>query len=199
MRRGGLRPTLKFKPRPPLKRATMRSVGRRFNTRKKRTGRRKKLTKADFKRMWGLHPSAWMRYSGLKGIYWHYFSRWIKERDYREWGGLCITCLKPVFREDANTCHTFAARRCGFALLFHKLNNHLGHSKCNNPRFTPGAGVLDGLHVEQRYGAGTVASLETLLRANEKEWTKEEYIMRLKEDFGVTPLKEVPAKREAGQ
>lgn len=149
--------------------------------RKGRKGRVKKRTEADLKREWGMHPKAWMRYSGLKGIYWHFFSKSIKERDYKEHGGRCITCLMPVDREDAQTCHTFAARNCGFTLLFHPLNNHLGHSKCNNPRFNPGAGVLDGLHVEQRYGAGTIEKLAALKGNKGKEWSKEEYITRLKE------------------
>ena len=146
---------------------------------RKRISRRP--SKADFLRSWGIYPGTWMRYSGIKGVYWFWFSRTVRERDYKEHGGICITCGKYVETETSNACHIFAARNCGFALLFHPLNVHLGHSRCNNPRFTPSAGVFNALNMEKRYGNGTIARLARKKNNKMKEWTKVQYEERIRQ------------------
>ena len=143
--------------------------------------KRKRATKADFLRSWGIFPGTWMRYSGIRGIYWFWFSRTVRERDYKEHEGLCITCGKYVEKGSDQACHIFAASGCGFALLFHPLNVHLGHSKCNNPRFTPSAGVFNALNIEKRYGNGTIARLATLKENKTKEWNRQEYEERIRQ------------------
>lgn len=143
---------------------------------------RKRQTKADFYRSWGINPYTYIRYSGLRGVYWHYFSKMIRERDYRENGGLCMTCEKYVEKGDDQCGHFFPARNCGFDLLLHPLNNHLQHSWCNNPRFTPQAGIYNSRTLTKRYGHDFIERLEVIKsRPNQKEWSKKEYERRIKE------------------
>ena len=130
---------------------------------------------------YGLLVPRYRRYSGRKGIYWYLFSKEIRARDYREHGGLCMTCLKYVEKGSDQCGHLFPARDCGFLLLFEPRNNHLQHSKCNNPRFTPGAGIYNTINIEARYGAGTVAKLAATKLLKGKEWSQKEYDERIKE------------------
>lgn len=149
--------------------------------------KRKKVSKAAFYRSWGIFPGTWIRYSGIKGVYWYYFSKTIRNRDYKEHGGLCMTCLKPVERGQDQAGHLFAAKNCGFALLFHPLNVHLQHSKCNNPRFTPSAGIYNTLHIAHRYGNKAIAQLLNLKETKTKEWSKTEYETKIKELEAYAP------------
>lgn len=127
-------------------------------------------------REWGVPDGAYRRYTGLKGVYWYWFSKSIRNRDYKEWGGLCMTCNEYVEKGQDQCGHVFAAKDCGFELLFHPLNNNLQHASCNNPRFTPSAGLYNGVTVDARYGSGTVASLAAIKKSSTlKEWKKSEY------------------------
>ena len=91
-----------------------------------------------------------------------------------------MTCGLYVEKGSDQAGHLFAARNCGFGLLFHPMNVHLQHSKCNNPRFTPSAGVFNALNIEKRYGAGTIAQLATLKETKQKEWNKAKYEEEIK-------------------
>ena len=86
-----------------------------------------------------------------------------------------MTCNKFVKKGDDQAGHLFAAKGCGFTLLFHPLNVHLQHSKCNNPRFTPSAGIFNALNINKRYGPGTVEKLAELKGIKEKEWNTVKY------------------------
>lgn len=141
----------------------------------KRRATKPRKTKIGLWREWDVPDGAYHRYEGIKGVYWYWFSRTIRDRDYKLHGGLCMTCGEYVERGQDQCGHVFAAKDCGFALLFHLLNNHLQHAKCNNPRFTPSAGVLNGLTVDRRYGAGTIAILSVIKKQQTKEWSKQEY------------------------
>lgn len=184
-----LRAKSKTRPQSPLKSFKLKrkpmkvtkSVSRLKHARKGHFKRKKRQTGADLKRTWGVHPKAWMRYTGIKGIYWHYFSRHIRERDYEEHGGLCMTCNQFVENGQDQCGHFFPARNCGIDLLFHPLNNHLQHSKCNNPRFSPHAGIYNTSNLLQRYGRDIVEKLEAIkVRKNQKEWSKQEYADHIK-------------------
>ena len=131
-------------------------------------------------REWFVPDGAYRRYRGLKGIYWYYFSKTIRTRDYEEHGGLCMTCLMPVEKGSDQCGHLFPAKDCGFGLLFHPLNNHLQHSKCNNPRLTPSAGILNTLNITKRYGVGTIEMLAEHKKQKTKEWNKKEYEKRIR-------------------
>ena len=160
--------------RKPFKR--LRSIKKRKGATKSKRGKIKALWA-----FYGLTVPLYRRYTGRKGIYWYLFSRFIRERDYREHGGLCMTCLKPVEKGSDQCGHLFPARDCGFLLLFEPLNNHLQHSKCNNPRFTPSAGIYNTINIEKRYGVGTIEKLAAIKKQKGKEWHQMEYDRRIKE------------------
>lgn len=141
----------------------------------KRKPKKRKQSKISLWREWNVPDWAYHRYEGLKGVYWFWFSRTIRDRDYERYSGLCMTCGRFVERGQDQAGHLLAARNCGFALLFHPLNVHLQHSKCNNPRFTPQAGVLNALNIGKRYGHETIAQLLTLKETKTKEWNKQKY------------------------
>jgi len=158
---------------------------RRFAVKKPRKAKstkpkKKKVTKTDFLRSWGIYPGTWVRYSGLKGVYWFWFSRTIRERDYEKFGGICMTCNKYVEKGQDQAGHLFAASKCGFGLLFHPKNVHLQHASCNNPRITPSAGVFNSLNIAKRYGEGTIEALAKIQGTKFKEWSKAEYEERIK-------------------
>jgi hypothetical protein len=141
----------------------------------KRRATKPKKTKISLFREWNVPDGAYRRYSGIKGCYWYWFSRTIRDRDYEMFKGKCMTCGEYVEREVSQCGHVFAAKDCGFTLLFHPLNNHLQHAKCNNPRFTPSAGIYNALTVNKRYGDTTIDDLIELKKAKGKEWSKQEY------------------------
>ncbi len=140
-----------------------------------------KKTKIALFREWGVPDAAYRRYSGIKGVYWYWFSKEIRARDYALFEGKCMTCLEYVDPKDSQCGHLFAARDCGFTLLFHPKNNHLQHSSCNNPRFTPSAGIHNAINIEQRYGSGTIAELAQLKSLKGKEWSKSGYAVKIAE------------------
>lgn len=141
-----------------------------------RKAKKPRKTKVSLFREWGVPDGAYRRYTGLKGVYWYWFSKSIRDRDYKEWGGLCMTCEDFVEKGQDQCGHVFAAKDCGFELLFHPLNNHLQHAKCNNPRFTPSAGIYNAITVEKRYGTGRIAILADIKKNSTlKEWKKSEY------------------------
>lgn len=143
--------------------------------------KKKRATKADLLRAWGILPGTWMRYSGLKGVFWYWFSRTIRDRDYEFFEGRCMTCSQYVPREESQAGHLFAAKNCGFALLFEPLNVHLQHSKCNNPRFTPQAGVLNTRNIMNRYGKNVIDELIKLQSQRVEEWSKAEYEEKIRQ------------------
>lgn len=149
---------------------------------KRPLGRKKpRKTKIALFREFGVPDGAYRRYSGLKGVYWYFFSKFIRERDYREHGGLCMTCLQYVEKGQDQCGHLFAAKDCGWTLLFHPMNNHLQHAKCNNPRFTPSAGIYNAKNIEERYGKGTLDMLMELKKQKAKEWSASEYREKIKQ------------------
>ena len=145
----------------------------------------KKQTKADFKREWGIDPSHKLRYNGLKGIYWYYFSIWRRISDFRKYDGRCISCPTRLTHWREGDCgHYIAAGHCGFRLLFEPLNCNLQCRRCNNPAWSPDAAAFYGTELDERYGSGTTANLIALYEhahfkgKTTKEWSQPEYIKR---------------------
>jgi len=171
---------IKRKPmgRKGIRKATRGKISPVVKSKHKKRGiapKKKKQTKIGLWREWNVPDWAYHRYEGMRGVYWFWFSRTIRERDYERWSGKCMTCGKYVEKGSDQAGHLFAARNCGFRLLFEPMNVHLQHSKCNNPRFTPSAGVFNALNIEKRYGEGTIARLAQKKEERTKEWTKEQY------------------------
>lgn len=132
-------------------------------------------------RSWGVPAGAKLRYNGLKGIYWYYFSQFIRKRDCERFG-TCVSCNRKI--DDWRTGHAghfVSAGEGGFRLLFDPMNVHLQCAKCNNPTFTPDAGIGYAITLDKRYGYGTAESLWARKGITTPEWTEEIYTHKLAE------------------
>lgn len=160
------------------------------NVSSKPTSRPKKQNKADFLRSWGLpYPSFQyhhLRYKSPpeKGVYWYYFSLFVRERDVREWGR-CISCLRPITMQNSQAGHFMPAADCGRDLLFDPRNVNAECEHCNAWDSTHLLGYAENLDL--RYGKGTAGGLR--IRRNEykasnfpiRDWTRLEYVEKIKE------------------
>lgn len=120
-----------------------------------------------------------MRYNGIKGIYWYYFSIFVRKRDFMKYER-CISCNKVV--EDWRGCdagHFVAASRSR-ALLFDPMNVHLQCKFCNGPYNSKASGAGYAIGLDRRYGVGTAAALWDRKNEKTKEWNDEQYIIALK-------------------
>lgn len=138
--------------------------------------KKKKRTKVDLRREW-LVPDATgpLRYTGLRGIYWYWLSRDVRKAEWDKWGN-CLTCLKPIEDWQLADCgHIIASRFCGEFLRLNPINLTIQHKGCNNPRFSPHAGVSNAVNYDLRYGQGKFAELYAMRTIHTKEPSQEEY------------------------
>lgn len=133
-----------------------------------------KKSKTDVLRSWGITDPqklkagfTWLRYKNPpeKGIYWYYFSLWVRERDVAQWG-TCISCGVSISVETCDAGHFMPASSCGRDLLFDPLNVNAECSRCNAWDDTHLLGYADGL--DARYGVGTAL----MLRQKHNEYKK---------------------------
>lgn len=143
-----------------------------------------KQSKADFLRGWGLpYPSFQyhhLRYKSPpeKGVYWYYFSLFVRRRDIEQWG-VCISCRDPITMDNSNAGHFMPASDCGRDLLFDILNVNAECERCNAWDDTHLLGYAEEL--DRRYGAGTAKQLRK--RRDDykkhpspiKDWKADEY------------------------
>lgn len=145
---------------------------------KKKTARQMRLSKdLALKREW-LVPenSGPMRYAGLRGIYWYWLSRDVRKKEWDKYG-VCITCLEPIedWRVNCDCGHILASSFCGEYLRLNPINLTIQHKKCNNPRFSPHAGVANALNIDKRHGVGYMENLYSLRKKEAKCPTTNEY------------------------
>lgn len=137
---------------------------------------KKKRTKISLWREWLVPDNAYHRYVGLRGVYWYWLSRQIRKEEFDKYG-VCLTCLLPVlnWETDGQCGHVIPSQNCGEYLRLNRKNLTLQHSWCNNPKFTPNAGILNALHYNQRYGKNAIELLIGQTDRQVKEPTQEEY------------------------
>lgn len=143
------------------------------------------MTQADFKRTWGIDAKKTLRYGGIKGVYWYYFSIAVRKRDFMEYGR-CISCDKAV--EDWRGCDAghYIPAAGSRALLFDYRNVNLQCKPCNGPyanKKVATAGYAVGL--DRRYGIGTATALYERRKELQKDWSDEIYMAKIKKEFGV--------------
>lgn len=148
---------------------------------------KKKQSKSDFLRGWKIDDPVllkagftWLRYKNPpeKGIYWYYFSLYVRERDVREWGR-CISCNRFITMENSQAGHFMPAADCGRDLLFDERNVNAECSHCNAWDETHLLGYAENLDL--RYGKGTARGLR--IRRGEylnsnfpiRDWTRVQY------------------------
>lgn len=158
--------------RTPLKRVKLASKPRKPI---KRGKYRFKKNESDLKREW-LVPMVPLRYVGLRGIYWYWLSRDVRKSEWEKYNGECITCLVPLATWEEGQCgHILASAFCGEYLRLNRINLTLQHAKCNNPRFSPHAGVANAININKRHGDGYIESLYSLRKKECKSPTQDEY------------------------
>lgn len=124
----------------------------------------KKINKAAVFREWGMpegYKTNHLRYQNPieKGIYWYWFSLWVRQRDVAKWG-TCISCGRAIDVETSQAGHFMPAKDCGRDLLFDERNVNAECSQCNAWDETHLLGYAEGL--DERYGAGTADELRAL-------------------------------------
>lgn len=156
----------------------------------------KKQSKADILRSWGLpYPSfQWhhLRYKDPveKGVYWFYFSRYVRNRDVTEFG-TCISCGKPIEVDTCQAGHFLPASSCGRDLLFDERNVNAECARCNG--FDEGHLFGYERNLAARYGQEAVDDLKRRYheyrdsKAPLKDHKADFYIEKLR-DLGVTRL-----------
>ena len=153
----------------------------------------KKESKVEFLRKWGItEPTllragfSWLRYKNPpeKGIYWYYFSRWVRQRDVDIWG-TCISCGKPITFDTCDAGHFMPAASCGRDLLFDPKNVNAECSRCNAFDETHLLGYAEGLDI--RYGVGTADRLRQQrnqyleTRTTVRDWKADVYADKIRE------------------
>lgn len=154
---------------------------------------KKKESKAAFLRFWGITDPVklkagftWLRYKNPpeKGVYWYYFSLFIRQRDIERWG-TCISCGREITMENSNAGHFMPADDCGRDLLFDPLNVNAECEHCNAWDDTHLLGYAENLDV--RYGHGTARTLRARRDAYKnspnvlKDLKASEYAEKIKE------------------
>lgn len=95
-----------------------------------------KKSDAEILREWGItNPNMrkkLLRYQNPieKGIYWYWFSLWVRQRDVEQWG-TCISCDKPITVDTCDAGHFIPAGSCGRDLIFDPLNVNAECGRCN--------------------------------------------------------------------
>lgn len=152
---------------------------KRLKAKRKRIKRglhRFKRTEADLKREWLVPTNAWMRYKGLRGIYWYWLSIDVRKMEWVQWGGRCLTCLEFIPTWQEGQCgHIVSSSYCGEYLRLNRINLTIQHAACNNPKFSPHAGVANAVNIDKRHGAGYMEMLLSLRKTECKEPGQEEY------------------------
>lgn len=126
-----------------------------------------------------------MRYKGIKGKFWAVFSEYIRKRDFKQFGGRCITCGQVKDYSELQAGHFAPAGNCGFSLLFDEMNVH---AECQyDNAFNSGHLIHYKTNLARRYGQDLVDDLEDRYNNSRykgittKQWTKKEYENKIKE------------------
>lgn len=164
-----IEPIVYARVRPMVKRKTRSSSKVAPKKKKKRSG-------ADMKNEW-LIPKAshHLRYVGIRGVYWYWLSRDVRKSEWEKWK-VCLTCLEPI--EDwtkADCGHIVPSSFCGEYLRLNRINLTIQHKACNNPRFSPYAGVYNAVNIDKRYYEGYMEFLLSQRKKECKEPTTNEY------------------------
>ena len=148
---------------------------------------KKKQSKREILRQWGLPET--FQWKSLaykqpyqKGIYWYWFSIFVRKRDVEKYG-TCISCGKPIGMY-CDAGHFMPAGDCGRDLLFDKLNVNAECKYCN--AFDEAHLLSYAENLDKRYGEGTAAELRRrrdeykASKTSIKDWTASEYAEKIK-------------------
>lgn len=148
----------------------------------------KKVKPTDVLRKWGIYNHSgfnWLRYRNPpeKGIYWYYFSKWVRQRDVEKWG-TCISCDRPITIDTCDAGHFAPASNCGRDLLFDPMNVNAECGRCN--AFDDGHLIGYERGLIKRYGQSAVDDLKQRYLdyrdngAVVKDWKADEYADKIR-------------------
>ena len=128
-------------------------------TRKKRkaskSASKRRKTKKDLWAEYGLERPPRPRYSGLRGIVWFLLSLYVRQRDLKAYGPICINCGKV--KEEFHGGHFIPTGECGWDGL--ALDEKNVHAECSYCNFRDKAKLNYARNLDLRYGAGTAQAL----------------------------------------
>lgn len=134
-------------------------------------------TKKDMWADYGLVRPAKPRFSGLRGIAWHVLSLYVRERDLKAFGQVCVNCGNE--KTDFHGGHFIPAGKCGWdGLSLDELNIHAECSYCN---FRDKTKLNYARNLDLRYGPGTAQKLRDRYyeyassKDSYKNYTQDEY------------------------
>jgi len=110
----------------------------------------------------------------LKGILWHLFSRFIRERDQ----GVCITCWLLKSYEEVQAGHYISAGGNDLELLFHEKNVN---GECNyDNAFNSDHIISMRKHLIAKWGCQAIEDLEQLAEQKRAiKWEEETYVSKI--------------------
>lgn len=137
--------------------------------------KKKRKLKADIWREFGLTRPAKPRYSGLRGVLWFVLSQYVRARDKRLWGPLCVNCGEE--KEEFQGGHFISTGSCGWDGL--ALDEENVHAECKSCNLRDKQKLKYGFNLDKRYGVGTADRLrqryQEYLQGNCKNWNNQTY------------------------
>jgi len=103
----------------------------------------------------------------MKNIAWAFFSFFIRQRDFKKYGGKCYTCQKVAESvQDLQAGHYQSRGKA--ATLYNEINNHAQCRACNHPAIGNGKPRTYSYNLNQEYGEGTSDELYRLSEQYQK-------------------------------
>lgn len=120
------------------------------------------------------------RYTGIKGVLWTIFSRYIRKRDFILHNGRCVSCPRVVVDwKLADPGHYVSVSRGNFRNIFSEKGVNLQCKRCNNPEWTPDASIPYALELDRRYGAGTADQIRLESEGYAGSYSEIEYMQQI--------------------
>jgi len=135
---------------------------------------KKKKTKVALWAEYGLKKPVYVRYSGLAGVLWWVMSQYVRQTEFKEFGGECVDgCGRKVLDwREADCGHFISATK--LKTRFMRKNLGLQTKFCNSPFMGNDNTYGYGKMINKRYGEGTAEELIELSKETGKAMTKSE-------------------------
>lgn len=145
--------------------------------RAKKSAQPKSVRKVKYPTILGIKGS---RYTGIKGVLWTIFSRYIRKRDFILYNGRCVSCSTTVSDwKLADPGHYVSVSRGNFRNIFSEKGVNLQCKKCNNPKWTPDASIPYALELDRRYGPGTAEQIRIESEGYAGSYSELEYMREI--------------------
>ncbi len=142
---------------------------------------KKRITQKDMWAEFGLEKPAKPRYSGLAGILWYVMSRYVRQEEFKKYGGKCIdNCGVAIDNWWEADCGHFRSAK-SLATRFLRENLAIQRKHCNSPWGGNGRQYDFGKEIDRRYGEGTADRLTELSMQTTPAYPKSWYVDKIAE------------------